>query len=166
MKKIIFGLIFVLFSTTLNAQSVGSREIYENYGTWSIDVENNEVSISAFVTIQKNIESIDPYALKLEMHTKNKREIKEIEEYKTIYRYELYLKSNSTYNGDTTSTWIYGARVFINGVEVTKEKFPDGFMISIAPKPTLIYWYETKRDESVDFYVKWESAVYENRFDN
>jgi hypothetical protein len=166
MKRILLGIFFLLFSILLNAQSIGNKEIHRNYGTWSIDVENNKVSISAFVTVQENIEGIDPYTLKLEMHKKNKKEIKEIEEYKTVYRYELYLKSNSIYNGDTTSTWIYGARVFINGVEVTKEKFPNGFMISIEPKPTLIYWYETKREENINFYVKWESAVYENRNDN
>lgn len=166
MKKITLGLLFILFSITLNAQSIDNKRIYEDYGTWSIDVENNKVSISAYVTIQENTKGIDPYALKLEMHSKNKREIEKIEEYETFYRYELYLKSNSIYNGDTTNTWIYGARVFIDGVEVTKEKFPDGFMISIKSKPTLIYWYETKKDEDIDFYVKWESAVYENRFNN
>jgi hypothetical protein len=167
MKKIFLGFLLLLFSITLNAQNSNGKRIYENYGTWSVDGENNnKVSISAFVTVEEIIKKIDPYELKLEMQTKNKREIKEIEEFETIFRYELYLKSNSIYKGDTTNTWIYGARVFINGKEFTKEKFPDGFMISIEQKPTLIYWYETTSKEKIDFHVEWESAVYENRLDN
>lgn len=166
MKKIIFGLVFVLFSFFVSAQSQSTKHMYENFGTWKLKVDQNELSISAFVTVQEKNEEMDRYELKLEMQSKNRKQQKEIEENRTTYKYEVYLKSNSIFKGDTVSTWIYGAKVFIDGFEITKEKFPEGFMMLIEKKPTLIYWYETASPEKLNFNVEWESAVYENRSNN
>ena len=92
----------------------------------------------------------------------NKYEQKSLEPYQ-VQRYELYLESRSEYNGKKTSTWIYNARVFINGVEMTKEQFPDGFILSIDVEPTLVYWYETPPVEELALYISWGNAVYETR---
>jgi hypothetical protein len=149
----------------LKGQSpISEKMIYEDFGTWSLDVNNDKVSISAFATIELLSEPIQEYELELQMQQKKRKEV--IETTKTIRRYELYLKSNSVFNGDTTSTWIYGGRVFINGVEVTGEQFPNGFTILIEKEPTLVYWHETTSLEKINFYVNWQNAIYENRLHN
>lgn len=143
---------------------ISGKMIYEDFGTWSLDVNDDEISISAFVTVELSSEPIQEYELELQMQQKKRKEV--IETTKTVRRYELYLKSNSILNGDTTSTWIYGGRVFINNVEVTGEQFPNGFTLLIEKEPTLVYWYETISLEKINFYVNWQNAVYENRLHN
>lgn len=166
MKNIVHKTIIVLFLLSMTLFLKGQeyslgKTVYEDFGTWSLEVENNKISISAYVTQEIIKQEIEPYEIELQILQKRRKE--GIDFVKTKYKYELYLQSNSIYNGDTTSTWIYSGRVFINGVEITKEQFPDGFTLLIKREPTLIYWYETTLSEKMNFYVIWENAVYENR---
>jgi uncharacterized membrane protein len=127
------------------------KPIYQDFGTWSLDVGNDKVAIHAYATIELiEKEVTNSYAQKEMMPT-------------LVQRYELYLISESIYDGEATSTWIYGARVFINGDEVTKKQFPEGFILSVGTEPTLVYWYETPPVEGLAIYISWNNAVYETR---
>ena len=78
------------------------------------------------------------------------------------YHYELYVVSKSIYNGDTTNTWLYGVKIFVNGEDVLVNQFPDGFIISIKTEPTLIHTHHAF-NKDVAFEIKWEKAIYEPR---
>ena len=88
----------------------------------------NKISISSYVTKQKILSN----------------ETKQMVTDLPKYRYELVLQSNSIYNGNVTKTWIYGARVFIDSLEVTREQSPDGFSAIINTEPTIIFRYDFK----------------------
>lgn len=109
--------------------------------------ENNIVSLNAFVTVEEDID------------------YKNIKTKKTkCYKYNLYLKSNSKYNDELTSTWVYGGRVIVNNEEITSKQFPEGFIILVGVEPTLIYSYETdKKDNNLNLGITWDNAVYEPR---
>ena len=126
-------------------------ELYQEYGEWVLIDGANKVSIEAFSTVEKTWErqSKSAFAEKKTLESK--------------FHYDLYLTSKSIYLGDTTSTWIYGARIYIDGKEVTADQFPNGFTASIATKPTLIYWYVTNDSSPINLYIKWDNATYENR---
>ncbi len=81
----------------------------------------------------------------------------------------MYVVSKSVYLGNSTNTWIYGGRVYIDigdglgNREMTAEQFPDGFILSVSTEPTLVYWYEIAPVEALGIYVSWENAIYETR---
>lgn len=118
----------------------------------------NMISISAFCTVEIG----DP-----NFH-ENKgvqyRELKQekIVKPKIICVYELYMVSKSVYEGDTTNTWLYGTKIFVNGKYVLENQFPDGFVISIKTEPTLIHTHRST-NTNMDFDIKWEKSVYEPR---
>ena len=148
MKKIALFLIGFLITIAASAQEpLQTKPIYKDYGTWSIDVEGNTVGVRAYITKEK-----------IYTPTKKQQYVQEAQK----YRYELYLESKSVYRGERTSTWLYGARVYINGREVTYQNYPEGFTVSIKTKPTMVYWFEVPM-ENLDMAITWESAVYENR---
>ena len=165
MKNILLNFIFILFSLLLNAQDFTENQIHEDFGSWNINVGENKISLSAFVTIEEIIENIDPYIMKLEMEINNRKQFKKIDKTKKTYQYKLYLKSNSIFENDSVSTWIRGVRIFISDKEITKEKFPEGFTFKIEQEPTLMYKYlSTKND--LNFSIVWDSVTYENRDNN
>jgi len=127
------------------------KPIYQDFGVWSLQVGNDKVAIHAYATLET-----------LDKEITNSYAQKSLEP-NLIQRYELYLVSESKYNGRLTSTWIYGARVYINGEEVTRKQFPEGFILSIATEPTLVYWYETPPVDGLNIYISWNNAVYETR---
>lgn len=141
MKKFLLCLVFALFSLLLSGQEY-KKNVYQDFGTWSVPYNNNTIGIHGYVT--------------REIYMNEKEGIK-------FYRYELILVSKSKYNGYNTSTWLYGARVYINGDEITKSQFPDGFTMNVGIEPTLIYWYKSPVNVKINFYIKWEDAVYEPR---
>jgi len=164
MKKIILMILFIIsfiFVFSQNGDIHGF--IFKDFGEWSIDVDNNKISVSAFITIEQKTKKLTFNEIELKKHFIKKRKYDTINNYNIIYIYRLYLKSNSIYNGEKTNTWIYGGRVYINGIEITKEKFPEGFLIAVKTTPTLIYKYETKSTKKINFYIKWDKAIYENR---
>ena len=124
-----------------------TKPIYRDYGTWSIQVEGNTVGVRAYITKEK-------------IYTEAKKQ--EYTKEAQRYRYELYLESKSVYRGERTSTWLYGARVYINGREVTYQNYPNGITLSAGTEPTLIYWYEVSMAD-LEMAITWENAIYENR---
>ena len=103
----------------------------------------NKIGISSYVTKQKNPTYVDDKAI-----TNSAK-----------YRYELVMQSNSVYGGRLTKTWIYGARVFIDSLEVTREQSPEGFSAIIGITPTIIYRYDTSLD-TINIKVSWKSSQY------
>lgn len=144
MKKILFILILSLLSLTAFAQ-FNPRDLYKDYGTWNVQMCcGNKIATHAYVT--KSLIVID-----------NSKSLI-TQTYK--YRYQLYLVSESLHNNNLTNTWLYGAKVYINNVEVTKEQFPNGFNIYVLTEPTLVYWYETNF-ENLDFLIKWVNSSFD-----
>ena len=139
----------IFFAFRLIAPQYTSQTISPDYGTWKIQVNNDEISIIAYSITKKIKNNIIKYTQNY--YPKFQK-----------YRHELYLVSKSVFNGDTTNTWIYGTKIFIDDIEVTKKQFPDGFIFSIKIEPTLIYWFETK-NKLINFIVTWEKSMYEPR---
>lgn len=154
MKRIGLFLIGILFAVIVNGQTmnraVESKPVYKDYGAWSIQAEDGQVGVRAFITKERVYD------------VEQKQYAKELTDTTPKYRYELYLESKSIYRGEPTSTWLYKARVFINGREVTYMNYPDGFTVNVTVKPTLVYWYEVPMID-LDMAITWESAIYENR---
>jgi hypothetical protein len=127
----------------LNAQSVSKSKV-EDFGTWNKEVSPaNKISISSYVTKQKILTYTNEKAI-----TNSAK-----------YRYELVLQSNSIYEGKLTKTWIYGAKVFIDTLEVTREQSPDGFIAIINTEPTIVYRYDTNMD-TINIKISWKSSRY------
>jgi len=163
MKKLILFLITVYMCIGLNAQnSAYGKTIHQDYGTFRVSDDNgNVVSFSGFVTIEKvdpltHRDDVQYQSMKMQKNAKLKIEPE------TMYHYEMYLVSKSVFEGDTTSTWLYGVRVFINGEDVLINQFPDGFIVSIKTTPTSIHTYDSN-SQNVKFELKWKKAIYEPR---
>ena len=147
MKKI-FLIILLLFAFVyLNAQTYDKKVKVTDFGTWNkASSPTIKISISSYVTKQ-NILTND-----------NNNQKQNIVSEMPKYRYELILTSKSTYNGKLSKTWLYGAKVFINNLEITREQFPKGFTAIIETTPTIIYWYETSLD-AIDIKISWQNSV-------
>jgi hypothetical protein len=161
--RIIIVLILLLITFFLCAQtSAYNKIIYRDYGTFKLVSGNNVISISAFATIEEidsaiYVNDIQNNTLQVQKMQKNV-----IIEPKTLYHYELYLISKSIFERDTTSTWLYGTRIFVDGEDVLANQSPNGFVVSIKTTPTSIYTYYSGRPD-VKFEIKWEKAIYEPR---
>lgn len=158
MKKLILFLGLLLLTTNLFAQkSAYNKTIYKDYGTFKVENGNNLISISAFITIEdeNDVVSHDNKTVKQKKYEQSIYDEKK-------YHYELYMVSKSIFEGDTTSTWLYGVKIFINGEDVLNKQFPNGFIISIKTIPTLIHTHHSYTKD-VKFEIKWEKAVYEPR---
>lgn len=149
MKK--FRLLFfviLMFGSflTLNAQTYSKVVTAKDFGTWDKIVSpTNKISISSYVTKQKIlVRGVGQNPVPIES---------------LKYRYELILKSNSIYEGKLTKTWIFGARVFIDNLEVTREQSPDGFVAIINTEPTIIFKYDSSLD-TINIKITWKSSQY------
>lgn len=156
MYKLIIIFLFLLFSVNSYSQnSAYNKTILKDFGTWSVENGEHLVSVSAFLTIEKEIDVIH----------ENEKEKAEIVYGETKYHYELYIVSKSKYNGELTNTWLYGVKVYINGENIYEQQFPDGFLASIKTDPTLIHTHHAF-DKDAEFEVTWEKAIYEPRIRN
>ena len=79
------------------------------------------------------------------------------------YQYELTLKSQSVHNGYYTQTWLYGARFYYNGQEISYNQYPNGATLYIGTAPTGVYSWFTSEEEIAKFTVSWVNAAYEPR---
>jgi hypothetical protein len=144
MKKLVFVMLLLFGFVAINAQSYEKKVKAEDFGTWDKEISPaNKISISSYVTKQKILSN----------------ETKQMVTDLPKYRYELVLQSNSIYNGSLTKTWIYGARVFIDSLEVTRNQSPDGFTAIIGTTPTVVYRYDTSID-TINIKITWKSSVY------
>jgi len=152
MKKLLIFFFFLLLSIgSFSQNSAYNKKIHKDYGTWSVKNGEHLISVSAFLTIENESDVI---------HENKKEQTKIDSEIK--YHYELYVVSKSIYNNDTTNTWLYGVRIFINGEDVLLKQFPNGFIVSIETEPTLIHTHHAY-NKDVEFEIKWEKAIYEPR---
>lgn len=79
------------------------------------------------------------------------------------YKYELILISTSTYQFESTSSWLYGVQIFVNGVDITAIDYPNkNYNLLIKTVPTMVYWRESS-DEMVLMEIKWNNAIYDPR---
>jgi hypothetical protein len=146
MKKILIIVLLFLGFAAVSAQSTKSK--VEDFGTWDKEVSPmNKISISSYITKQENL----IYA------NQNVAQKNIVETPK--YRYELVLTSGSIYNGQLTKTWLYGARVFIDTLEVTREQSPNGFAVIIGTTPTVVYRYDSNLD-TINIKITWKSSLY------
>lgn len=151
----------MLFSVSVYSQNIAySKTIYQDYGTFRIEDNGNIISLNAFCTIElkeENIKYQEPVRLK-ESKIQKLAAINIIQN----YHYELYLVSKSVFEDDTTNTWLYGTKIFVNNEYVLENQFPDGFIISIKTTPTLVHTHNTT-NKHVEFELTWEKAIYEPR---
>jgi len=147
MKKILIIVLLLFGFVALRAQSAGKNKV-EDFGTWDREISAlNKISISSYVTKQENLLSASQTVVQKQINDLPK------------YRYELVLQSNSIYNGQLTKTWLYGARVFIDSLEVTREQSPNGFAVIIGTTPTVIYRYDSNLD-TINIKITWKSSLY------
>lgn len=153
----------------LNGQNAEPKELnHQILGTWIMPNTDAgvKVSVGAYSTFSKHEEKRIDKEINAKQNIYKLNAIQQDIRYvnTTIYCYKLYLISKSIYQGDSTGTWIYNARIYINDMEVTDTEFPDGFPAYIQREPTLLYEYDTTDPkEIVNYSIKWESATYENR---
>ena len=162
MKKLIFVLALILFSVGLSAQSSAySKEVYKDYGTFKLATEEGHVvSLGAFTTIDVEENVVH----EIDMNVGSKRNVKQNLETMptTEYHYELYLVSKSVFDGDSTNTWVKGLRIYVDGIDILGNQFPEGMTISIGVEPTLIYTHHCD-NQFCEFEITWERAIYEPR---
>ena len=79
------------------------------------------------------------------------------------YQYELTLKSESIHNGYYTQTWLYNARFFYNGQEISYNQYPNGATLYVGTAPTGVYSWFTSEEQIAKFTLSWSSAAYEPR---
>lgn len=162
MKKLMFVLALMLFSTGLFAQSSAyTKEIYKDYGTFKIETnEGNIVSLGAFTTITEEENVIH----EIDMNVGSKRNVRENLQTMPVteYHYDIYLVSKSLFEGDSTNTWVKGLRIFVDGEDILGDQLPEGMTVSIGVEPTLIYTHHCE-NQFCEFEVTWEAAVYEPR---
>ena len=81
------------------------------------------------------------------------------------HRYEYILTAVSeSFNGNRlTQTWLYENKLYIDGLELTKNQFPYGLTTYIDIKPTALYTLYTSDEKIGKFRMEWQNAVYENR---
>lgn len=141
MKNLVFFILLLCLSFNLFAQ--GGERIYKDFGIWELKDGNNKIAISAYITVENAI--------------KNKKN-----DGVNKLLYNFYLLSQSIYNNDTTRTWLYGTKIFVDGVEITSTQFPEGFTIAVPTKPIKIYWYESEKKD-INFSITWEKSIYDPR---
>lgn len=79
---------------------------------------------------------------------------------KTLYRYNVVCVSLSEYQGELTSTWIYGLWVKVNDVPVTQPLYPTGKDVMVYTTPTIVHYIETE-EENPRFKIGWTESVYD-----
>lgn len=154
MKKIALFFILLLPLALLLGQvsDWDFKDLHQDLGEFEIVIDRGDtINVQAFSTVET-------FVREFQQTTKGAENVLD-----TRLRYELYLISNSTYSGQLTKTWLYNVRVFINGLEVTRDRYPEGFLQSVDTEPTLIYSYITDEENIVDFSVTWGESTYDTR---
>lgn len=79
------------------------------------------------------------------------------------YMYTLTAVSKSVHQGYYTQTWLYGNRIFYNGIDYTAQEFPQGMTTYVQTYPTAIYTIYSNDEHIPAFGMQWQSSAYENR---
>ena len=164
MKKLILFFITIFLVAGLHGQkSAYEKEVLQDYGTFRMETEDgNVISVGAFTTI----EFVDPAihnddVISVTKQTKLNKKSEAILELPE-YHIDIYLVSKSIFEGEETSTWLDGVKIFIDGEDVRGVQFPDGFLVSVKTEPTLVHSHHT-RNRNIDIEIIWETAIYEPR---
>jgi hypothetical protein len=146
LKTLVSGILIIISFFSINGQTYGEKKLYADYGNWSYEISKSEMlSISSFATVQR--------ILSCPNYEQKRKTVASLPK----YRYELYLISGSKLNNTSVKTWIFNAKIYINGIEMTFQQFPKGFTALINTDDTLIYWYETDNNR-IDIKIMWESS--------
>jgi hypothetical protein len=138
MKKILIIILLLFGFVVLSAQSHSKSKV-EDLGTWDKEIsEMNKISISSYITKQENQISTNQNIVQKQIND---------------------LPSNSMYNGQLTKTWLSGARIFIDTLEVSREQSPYGFAAIINTTPTVVYRYDSNLD-TINIKITWQSSLY------
>jgi len=89
-----------------------------------------------------------------ERSQKSFREIKG----ENIYRYNIVCTSSSIYEGQLTSTWLFGLWIWVNQVPITQPIYPDGKDVMVYTTPTIVHTIETD-EENPSIRIAWEKGV-------
>lgn len=165
MKKILFYLIAILFSTGVFAQTEAPvKKIYRDLGVVRIDKPDGVVSVGAYITIEKEYiyDHVQNNIREVKQEVYNKKRYEQELAPEMVYHYEIYFVSRSIFDDDTTSTWIHGLKIFVDGKQQLIKQFPEGFMTSIKTEPTLVYTHHSESDD-VYFNIEWDKILYEPR---
>jgi len=165
MKKILFYLIAILFSmSTFSQTEAPEKKLYEDLGVVSINKSDGVVSVGAYITIEKEYiyDHVQNNIREVKQEVYNKKRYEQELEPEMVYHYEIYFVSRSVFDGDTTSTWVHGLKIFVDGEQQLLKQSPDGFMVSVKTEPTLVYTYHSESDD-VYFNLEWEKIIYEPR---
>ena len=161
MKTIFITLVF-LFHFLLPIKS--SDFVIENNFLIEEMIENNEFG-ELYVNIgtaNKKISEIASISVSVMVYKKKltSRTQKSFKRYDgdIVYRYNIVCISNSKYNNQLTSTWLYGFWVKINNVPITKPIYPRGKDVMIYTTPTVAHYIETD-EEQIKINVGWAESV-------
>jgi hypothetical protein len=165
MKKLMLFFITLFLCAGLSAQNGAyEKTIHEDFGTFRMETDDgNVISVGAFTTI----EIVDPTAhnddevldvIIVEDAKGNRKRVYP----ETEYHVNVYIVSKSVFEGEVTSTWLDGVKLFIDGKDIRGDQFPDGFLVSVKTEPTLIHSHHTT-NKNIDIEIIWESAIYEPR---
>jgi len=127
----------------LNFELLNQGYVYRTLGTYALQMADGSlISVEAYIWKRENNSGI----------------------YKQFkYEYVLTAVSKSVHNRQTTKTWLYNTRVFLDNNELTYNQYPNGVTVYVNTSPTAIYnWYTSAENIGV-FYLKWESSAYEPR---
>jgi len=146
LKSVLILVLVFILSLVLKSQTYSEKKIFIKYSDWDFKLSYaSQISISSYVTKQEILTHKDFKQKEKSLSVLSK------------YRYELILISKSTIDTKLVNTWIFNTRVFINDIDINKNRFPNGFTVLIKNKPTLIYWYETDAD-SINIKITWENC--------
>jgi hypothetical protein len=141
MKRIYRLLILVILGLMLSGTSWG-QNIFQDLGTFTHQYgPDTKIHLNFYVL--KNLNTNGNYPM---------------------YRYEYTLVgvSSSQNVGVLTSTWLYQARIYVNGNEVSYPQSPNGFTAYIRTTQTVLYhWYTS--DEYINYTIKWGDSAYDPR---
>lgn len=142
--KIIYWILIIVGFIILPSNICYSQKVYQEFDVWDHVVNNNtKLSLKAYITVDS-------------LNTKNTD---------VLYVYSFNIISSSTISNQPTTTWLYGTRVYVDDVEVSKDTYPNGFMIGVNTIPTSVYKYTTENNK-VKFGIDWIEAVADPRIRN
>lgn len=131
------------YNTKIKFEVVGGEKIYRDLGTYRHNFyDGTYIMVSAYILKKLNTTGHYP---------------------KFKYEYRLVAISKSHNGSRIAETWLYNNRIFLNGIEITRNQFPNGMTTFIDTTPTNIYSWFTSDESIGNLEMRWENSVYENR---
>jgi hypothetical protein len=162
MKAFIFTFMFLLhflipIKSNDNIVSMVSNETVDNNQKLGILYEDKG-HVVKFISDDEII-FLKVKVYKKELDEQSQRSFKSYAE-EIRFGYTIVGISESTFNGELTSTWLYGFWVKVNGAQVSRALYPRGKDIMVYTTPTELYYFETE-ETSVLIKVGWVESIYE-----